>query len=308
MGSSIVVLAGASGFIGRYFRRRFGQDGWDIRTIGRSPADTARWGDDSAIAAALDGAELLVNLAGRSVSCRYTGRNRAEIMDSRVSTTAALGRALARCNAPPVAWLNASTATIYRHAEDRPQTEDDGELGTGFSVDVARAWEAALNQAPTPQTRKVALRIAIVLGPGGGVMRPFATLARLGLGGAMGTGTQKFSWIQVEDLYRAVRFLHLRTDLAGPVSIAAPDVVTNRDLMRAVRRTHGAPWGMPTPAWLLKLGAVLIRTEAELVLKSRWVASRKLLDAGFVFLEPALEPALERIGGPWRLSGGRGWS
>ncbi|MET3811314.1 TIGR01777 family oxidoreductase [Arthrobacter sp. UYEF3] len=300
MGKNIVVLAGASGFIGSYFRRRFGDDGWEVRTIGRSPADTVHWGDDGGLARTLNGADLLVNLAGRSVSCRYNARNRAEILDSRTTTTAVLGRAISRCSSPPATWLNAGTATIYRHAEDRPQTEDDGEPGTGFSVDVARAWEEALDLAPTPHTRKIPLRIAIVLGPGGGVMRPFANLARLGLGGRMGNGAQKFSWIHIEDLYRAVGFLHRRPDLTGPVNVAAPEVVQNRELMRLVRCAHGVPWGMPMPGWLLKLGAVLIRTEAELVLKSRWVEPRRLLDAGFAFQEPGLESALDRLGGARR--------
>ncbi|WP_426989572.1 TIGR01777 family oxidoreductase [Pseudarthrobacter sp. Y6] len=295
-----VVLAGASGFIGTYLRDRFEQDGWTVRTIGRrarpGTAEAASWNDDDdAISRVLDGTDLLVNLAGRSVNCRYSARNRAAILDSRVATTAALGRALARCQAPPSAWLNASTGTIYRHADDRPQTESDGEPGTGFSVDVARAWEAALEAAPTPGTRKIALRIAIVLGPGGGALRPFAALARLGLGGHMGVGSQKFSWIHVEDLYRSVRFLHARTDLSGPVNVASPDVVDNRDLMRLVRRAYGARLGIPTPAWLLRLGAVLIRTEAELVLKSRWVQPQKLLDAGFIFREPELGRALLTI-------------
>ena len=138
-------------------------------------------------------------------------------------------------------------------------------------MDVARAWEAELDAAVTPGTRKIPLRIAIVLGRGGGALRPFANLARLGLGGRMGPGTQKFSWIHVEDLYRCVRFLHARKDITGPVNVASPDVVTNRELMRMVRRAYGARFGIPTPAWLLRLGAVLIRTETELVLKSRWV-------------------------------------
>lgn len=296
MENSTVVIAGASGFIGQYLRRRFTQDGWGVRTIGRSPGDTAGWDHDGgAMTAALDGADLLVNLAGRTVNCRYNRRNRAEILESRVSTTAALGTALSRCSAPPATWLNASTATIYRHAEDWPQSENHGELGTGFSVDVARAWEAALAEAPASATRKVALRIAIVLGPGGGVMRPFATLVRLGLGGRMGPGTQKFSWIHIEDLYRTIRFLHSRIELEGPVNVAAPEAVSNRELMRSVRRAHKVPLGLPTPAWLLNIGAVMIRTETELVLKSRWVEPRKLLDAGFTFSEPRLGPALERI-------------
>ncbi|MCD5342399.1 TIGR01777 family oxidoreductase [Arthrobacter sp. AK04] len=298
-GTRTVVLAGASGFIGRYFRARFEKDGWTVRTIGRrgsKGAPSAAWGDDDVrLARVLDGAELLVNLAGRSVSCRYNDRNKAAILESRVSTTAALGRAIALCRQPPSTWLNASTGTIYRNAVDRPQSERDGEPGTGFSVDVARAWEAELDAAVTPGTRKIPLRIAIVLGRGGGALRPFANLARLGLGGRMGPGTQKFSWIHVEDLYRCVRFLHARKDITGPVNVASPDVVTNRELMRMVRRAYGARFGIPTPAWLLRLGSVLIRTETELVLKSRWVQPEKLLDAGFVYSQPELGRALQQI-------------
>jgi uncharacterized protein (TIGR01777 family) len=298
-GTRTVVLAGASGFIGRYFRARFEKDGWTVRTIGRrgsKGAPSAAWGDDDVrLARVLDGAELLVNLAGRSVSCRYNDRNKAAILESRLSTTAALGRAIALCRQPPSTWLNASTGTIYRNAVDRPQSERDGEPGTGFSVDVARAWEAELDAAVTPGTRKIPMRIAIVLGRGGGALRPFANLARLGLGGRMGPGSQKFSWIHVEDLYRCVRFLHARTDITGPVNVASPDVVTNRELMRMVRRAFGARFGIPTPAWLLRLGAVLIRTETELVLKSRWVQPEKLLDAGFVYSQPELGRALQQI-------------
>jgi uncharacterized protein len=294
-----VVLAGASGFIGRYFRARFEQDGWTVRTIGRKGARSsppATWeDDDGAIAKVLEGTELLVNLAGRSVSCRYNARNKAAILQSRVSTTAALGRAVALCRRPPSTWLNASTGTIYRHATDGPQTEQEGELGTGFSVDVARAWEAELEAAVTPGTRKVPLRIAIVLGPGGGALRPVANLARLGLGGRMGPGTQKFSWIHVEDLYRSVLFVHARKDIAGPVNVASPDIVDNRELMRMVRRAYGTRFGIPTPAWLLRLGAILIRTETELVLKSRWVQPQKLLNSGFVYSQPELGRALLQI-------------
>ncbi len=270
-----------------------------MRTVGRKGSrrsPSATWeDDDGAIAKVLEGTELLVNLAGRSVSCRYNARNKAAILQSRVSTTAALGRAVALCRQPPSTWLNASTGTIYRHATDGPQTEQDGELGTGFSVDVARAWEAELEAAVTPGTRKVPLRIAIVLGPGGGALRPVANLARLGLGGRMGPGTQKFSWIHVEDLYRSVLFVHGRKDIAGPVNVASPDVVDNRELMRMVRRAYGARFGIPTPAWLLRLGALLIRTETELVLKSRWVQPQKLLNSGFVYSQPELGRALLQI-------------
>ncbi len=292
-----VVVAGASGFIGTYLCRRFREDGWTVRTIGRDGAggSTAAWDDDAGMARVLNGADLVVNLAGRSVSCRYNQRNKKIILDSRVATTRALGRAIAQCQVPPPTWLNASTGTIYRDARDRPQSEAGGDLGSGFSVDVARAWEAALTAADTPGTRKIPLRIAIVLGRGGGALRPFANLARLGLGGHMGDGRQKFSWVHVEDLYRSILFLHARTDITGPVNIASPDVVTNQEMMRLVRRAYGARFGLPTPAWLLRAGAVLIYTETELVLKSRWVQPQKLLDAGFAYSQPELGRALLQI-------------
>lgn len=290
-----VVIAGASGFIGTYFRRRFGAQGWSVRTVGRGAENSANWDDDGGIASALIGAELLVNLAGRSVNCRYTPRNRAEILKSRTDTTAALGRAVAACKTPPRTWINASTGTIYRHADERAQTEHDGEIGTGFSVDVVRAWEEALEAARTPETRKIPLRIAIVLGPDGGALAPFRTMARLGLGGHMGPGTQQFSWVHVEDLFRAVTFVHTRADITGPVNLATPHPVDNRELMDLVRRSQGVPFGLPAPRWLLELGAILIRTETELVLKSRWVAPRKLLDAGFTFEFPGLAGALNNI-------------
>ncbi|GGJ31598.1 TIGR01777 family oxidoreductase [Paenarthrobacter histidinolovorans] len=290
-----VVIAGATGFIGSHLQRRFPEEGWQIRTVGRDASADARWNDDGAIAKALDGAELLVNLAGRSVNCRYNERHRREILDSRVVTTRALGRAMAVCAEPPRTWINSSTGTIYRHAEDRPQSESSGELGSGFSVDVARAWEDELAAAVVPETRKVPLRIAIVLGTGGGVMSPFRNLARLGLGGHMGPGTQKFSWIHVEDLYRTVLFVHERPELTGPVNAASPYPVDNRELMALVRRSFGVPFGVPTPSWMLEAGSVLIRTQTELVLKSRWVEPRKLLDAGFAFEYPSLAGALNEI-------------
>ncbi|MCM0614586.1 TIGR01777 family oxidoreductase [Paenarthrobacter sp. TYUT067] len=289
-----VVIAGASGFIGSYFRRRFLEEGWQVRTVGRDASADAQWDDDGAITKALDGAELLVNLAGRSVNCRYDEKHRREILDSRVLTTRALSRAVAACAQPPRTWINSSTGTIYRHAEDHPQSEVSGELGSGFSVDVARAWEDELAAAVVPATRKVPLRIAIVLGAGG-VMSPLRNLARLGLGGHMGPGTQKFSWIHVEDLFRAVVFIHADAGVAGPVNAATPYPVDNRELMSLVRQSMGVPFGIPTPAWLLEAGAVLIRTQTELVLKSRWVEPRKLLDAGFSFQYPALAGALNQI-------------
>lgn len=287
------VIAGASGFIGTYFRRELADAGWRVRTIGRS--GDARWGDTEAMTKLLDGADMLVNLAGKSVSCRYSPANKSEILRSRLDSTAELGRAIAACQVAPHDWFNASTGTIYRDARDRAQTEYDGELGAGFSVDVARGWEEAQAAAVTPATRKIPLRITIVMGPGGGVMRPFVNLARLGLGGRMGGGAQKYSWIHVADLLRAVLFIHGNPGFSGPVNIASPNPVANAELMAEVRRAVRIPFGVPTPAWLLGMGAVLIRTETELVLKSRWVLPQKLSDAGFTWKFPQLRGALADI-------------
>ncbi|AJT42584.1 TIGR01777 family oxidoreductase [Psychromicrobium lacuslunae] len=299
-----VVIAGASGFIGHYLARRFSQDGWQLKMIGRN--SEIQWGDTEAIRQALEGAELLINLAGRSVSCRYNEANKAEIFASRTETTEELGRALEACQNPPRDWFNASTGTIYRHAEDCPQDEANGELGSGFSVEVAKAWEAALDQSDTPATRKIPLRMSIVMGPnardlgrrgpgGAGVMRPFQILSRFGLGGRMGKGTQKYSWVHIEDLYRAIIFIHQHPQLQGPINIASPEVVSNAELMRQLRISLKIPFGIPTPAWLLELGAILIRTETELVLKSRWVDPAKLRAAGFKWQYPQLPRALEAI-------------
>ncbi|GAA2107106.1 TIGR01777 family oxidoreductase [Brevibacterium salitolerans] len=298
-----LVLTGASGYIGRHLHRRFTEDGWTVRTIGRSPrgrgaaAVDAAWDDD--LTPVLDGADALVNLAGRSVSCRYTKRTADEILRSRTETTKRLGLALAACASPPPVWLNASTGTIYRDARDRPQTEAAGELGTGFSVAVARAWEQELFDAPVDEARirRVALRTSIVMGPGG-ALNPMVNLARMGFGGRQGDGGQMLSWIHIEDVHRAVRHLIDRPDLSGPVNLASPHPVTNREFMALTRARFGGlgtRLGLPLPAWSLEAGARIIRTEAELVLKSRWVAPEKLLAGGFAFRFPHAAWALDDI-------------
>ncbi|HHU11103.1 MAG TPA: TIGR01777 family protein [Intrasporangiaceae bacterium] len=289
--STPVVLAGASGFIGSQLRAAFAADGVPVRTIGRSEDNDASWGQD--LRPVLDGAAAVINLAGRSVSCRYTKTTADEILRSRTETTKALGQALANCANPPAAWLNSSTGTIYRDARDRAQDEATGELGTGFSVAVARAWEHELYASPTT-IRKVALRMAIVLGSGG-ALNPLINLARIGFGGRQGDGGQLVSWVHVDDVYGAIRHLVDDASISGPVNIAAPEPVTNRDLMAAVRRHLGREHGIPLPAWTLEAGARIIRTETELVLKSRWVHPGILLDSGYRFRFPDLDSALAGI-------------
>jgi uncharacterized protein len=289
-----VVICGASGYIGQHLRRSLEADEVAVRTIGRGGSSDAAWSDEQGVIDVLSGADLVVNLAGRSVSCRYNKHNADEIFSSRVETTALLGRALARTPQPPSLWANASTGTIYRDARDRPMDETTGELGTGFSVAVARAWEQELSEASTP-IRKVALRMSIVLGAGGGAINPIINLTRLGFGGKMGDGKQMFSWVHIEDVVRSITNIFEHQDISGPVNIAAPFPATNDQMMREMRTALGRRRGLPTPSWMLKLGARIIRTEAELVLKSRWVAPTVLADTGFGFKYPTLESALNQI-------------
>ncbi|KZF09370.1 MAG: TIGR01777 family oxidoreductase [Rhodococcus sp. (in: high G+C Gram-positive bacteria)] len=289
-----VVLCGASGYIGNYLRRSYEERGIRVRTVGRGTSSDATWSDYRSIVDVLDGIDLVVNLAGRSVSCRYNKTNADEIMSSRVQTTAMLGRALADVRHPPALWVNASTGTIYRDSRDRPMDERSGDLGSGFSVEVARAWERELFDADV-SVRRVALRLSIVLGAGGGAINPIIDLARVGLGGKMGDGGQIFSWVHVSDVARAVDHLYDHAGISGPVNVATPFPVTNEELMKEVRIALGHSHGLSTPAWLLQLGARVIRTEAELVLKSRWVSPGVLTDTGFQFAFPRLAGALEDI-------------
>ncbi|WP_050183929.1 TIGR01777 family oxidoreductase [Domibacillus robiginosus] len=289
-----VVLAGGTGFIGQYMTERFRELGYTVHIISRQ-APHISWGNKQGIIEALDGADLLVNLAGKSVNCRYNEANKREIMVSRTSTTKQLGEAVQVCEQPPKVWINSSTATIYRHAEDRPMTEEDGEIGAGFSVDVAKSWEEAFFSLDLPDTRQIALRIAIVLGPGGGVMTPYQNLVKFGLGGHQGSGRQRFSWIHVEDVFGIVMFLKDRPHLSGVFNCSAPNPVQNDELMAAIRRAMKVPFGLPAPRWMLELGAKVIRTETELVLKSRWVLPERLEREGYTFLFPTLDEALRSI-------------
>jgi uncharacterized protein (TIGR01777 family) len=296
-----IVIPGGSGFVGQYCIPKFRQQGYEIIVISRSarPHDNGvriiSWQDESAILGAINGADLVLNLAGRSVDCRYNDKNKAEILSSRVDTTRAIGEAIAKCDVPPPVWLNASTATIYRDAKDRAMTESSGEIGTGFSVEVGKAWEAAFNDRDLPATRRAALRISIALGDEGGFMGPAKMLVRLGLGGRHGSGRQMFSWIHVEDLYRAIEFIWKNDAISGPVILAAPEAVSNDEFMRALRRAMGMPIGLPAAKWMLEIGAFALRTETELLLKSRWVYPEKLLAAGFTFQYPTVEAALREL-------------
>lgn len=291
---SKIVLAGGTGFIGRYLEQEFRKQGYEVILISRS-SEHIQWHDTERMKAALNDAEILINLAGKSVDCRYNAKNRAEIFRSRTETTRTLGECVQACSHPPKLWLNSSTATIYRHAEDRPMTEQAGEIGSGFSVDVATEWEKAFFSFKLSQTRQVALRIAIVLGKNGGVMTPYRNLVRFGLGGPQGPGNQRFSWIHVEDLYRIILFLRDHEEISGVINCAAPNPVLNRELMQLLRKTMSRKLGLPAPRWLLEIGARLIQTETELIMKSRWVIPERLEQAGYAFKYGKLDQALNHI-------------
>lgn len=289
-----IVLAGGTGFIGQYLEKQFKEQGYEVHIISRQ-SNQILWNDPMGIIAALEGAEMLINLAGKSVNCRYNEKNKKEIFDSRTKTTEILGKALQQCENPPGLWINSSTATIYRHAEDRPMTEKNGEIGEGFSVDVGKAWEDAFFKFRLPHTRKAALRIAIVLGEDGGVMTPYINLVRFGLGGKQGPGQQMFSWIHIEDVYRIIEFIKDNKQLNGVFNASAPNPVQNRELMQALRKTMKRRIGLPAPGWMLGMGAVFIGTETELILKSRWVIPERLENAGFIFKYNRLDKALNQI-------------
>lgn len=314
------VVAGASGFVGRAVVAALRADGYDVDTIGRTGPVT--WADPTAIARTVDGADVLVNLAGKIVACRYTDAARDEILRSRVDTTRALHEAVRVADRPPRVWMNASTATVYRHETERPNDERDGILGSGFSVDVATSWERAFFAGDLPDTRRVALRMAIVIGDGPAT-RMLLALARTGLGGpqidgwwfphrryrGIGAhptgpvrapwyrthGRQRFSWIHIDDVVASLRFLRDHDEIAGPVNLAAPEPVDNRTLMRELRRAVGMPLGLPAGRFMLEPALRVLGAEPEMVLKSRWVVPGVLHDAGFAFAYPRLGPALDAV-------------
>jgi uncharacterized protein (TIGR01777 family) len=270
---------------------------WDATTIGP-------WVE------AIDGADVVVNLAGRSVNCRYTPRNREAITQSRVLSTRIVGEAIAAARRPPRVWLQASTATIYAHRHDAPNDEATGILGGGepdapdtwrFSIDVARAWERELDRATAPRTRKVKLRSAMTMSPDrGGVFDTLLALVRRGLGGRAGDGRQYVSWIHDVDFVRAIDWLIDHDDVAGAVNVAAPHPVPNAAFMRELRDAWGISLGLPAGAWLLEIGAVFMQTETELILKSRRVVPGVLTGRGFTFRFPQWAEAARDLCRRWR--------
>ena len=308
--SDRIVLAGGSGFIGSFLQKRLAADGYDVVVLTRFSHDSSggirrcHW-DGQTVGDwtnELEGARALVNLSGRSVNCRYNEKNCREILESRVDSTRVLGEAVARSKDPPSVWLNASTATIYKHTFDQPMDEANGvieatpEAKDACSITVARAWEQTLNETPTPKTRRVAMRTAMVFAVNeGGVYRTLRSLARWGLGGAIAGGHQMISWIHEDDFCRAVEWLIDHDNLTGPVNVASPNPLPQRDMMRIILRERGMPFGMHATRRMLEMAAFIHRTEAELILKSRYVVPAKLLGSGFLFRYPRMEDAVHEI-------------
>ena len=311
-----IVIPGGSGQVGTVLARAFQRDGHEVVVLSRgavqAPWRVVPWDGESvgAWAQEVDGADVVINLAGRSVNCRYNARNRAEMMESRVRSVRAVGQAIAAAARPPRVWLQAGTATIYAHRFDAPNDEATGTVGGGeagapdtwrFSIQVATAWERALDEADVPRTRKVVLRSAMTMSPDrGGIFDVLLGLVRRGLGGRAGDGRQYVSWIHEDDFVRAVCWIIDRDDLAGPVNLAAPNPLPNAEFMRVLRRAWGARVGLPAARWMLETGAVAMRTETELVLKSRRVVPGRLLQSGFAFRFPTWPEAARDLCARWR--------
>jgi uncharacterized protein (TIGR01777 family) len=310
-----IVIAGGSGQVGTVLTRAFLKDGHEVVVLSRklSPlfARVVPWDGKSAGSwvAEIDGADVVINLAGRSVDCRYHARNRQAMMQSRVDSVHAIGSSIAAAKSPPKVWLQASTATIYSHRFDAPNDELIGELGGNeaeapaswrFSIDVAKAWEAACLEIPTPKTRKVLMRSAMTMSPDrGGIFDVLLKLVRRGLGGTCGNGRQYVSWIHERDFVRALSWL-IEHDLEGPVNLSSPEPLPNAEFMRTLRSAWGARFGLPATQWMLEIGAFFMRTETELILKSRRVAPTRLLQSGFEFEYPSWHEAAVELCNRWK--------
>ncbi len=320
MNNKKVIIAGGTGFIGQELVKYFGKENHLVILTRQIPGTKTNRNDHNSLtvedlhqtkyvkwdagsagdpiatgwATELESADLIINLAGRTVNCRYTEKNKKDIIDSRVDSVKAIGAAIQQCRQPPKCWINASSATIYRHATDRPQDEYSGEIGNGFSVEVCKLWEKTFFDQSTPSTRKVALRMAITLGPGG-VLIPYFNLLKFALGGKQGSGKQMYSWIHIEDTCRMIEWIEEHTALNGVYNCSSPGPVSNKEFMKILRKVTGHKIGLPAYEWMLKIGAPVIGTEVELVLKSRWVIPTRILGTGFQFNYPGLEKAFTDI-------------
>lgn len=288
-----IVIAGGTGFIGSYLSKRFWEKSYRVLVVSRN-SEHISW-DLNDLIPALNGAEMVINLAGKSINCRHNEENRKAILESRINTTVSIGNAIKACKNPPKLWINASAAGIYRPSVDLAMKEDEPELGTDFLAEVVSQWEKTFFQFQLPETRQVALRTSVVLGSDGGALMPLVWLSRFGLGGKQGDGNQMFSWIHVEDYYRIILFLYENDTLNGIVNCTSPAPVSNADFMLNLRQKLHVPFGIPAPKIAVELGAKLIGTEPELILNSSFVTPNRLMHAGFTFLYPDVGVALQNL-------------
>lgn len=310
-----IVIPGGSGQVGSLLARHLHGQGHEVVVLSRRAIDVpwraVAWDGETlgSWAAEFDGAEVVINLAGTTVNCRYNTANKRKIMDSRVRSTRVVGEAALQAKKPPAVWLQASTATIYAHTYG-PAHDESGQLGGSeprvpskwnFSIDVATAWERALDAIELPATRKVKMRSALIMSSDrGGIFDTILGLVQVGLGGRQGSGRQYVSWVHEADFIEAVNWLIARPEFDGHLNIASPSPLPNDQFMRELRQAWGIPIGLPATAWMLEIGAVFLRTETELILKSRRVVPGKLADAGFTFRYPTWKEAARDLCARWR--------
>lgn len=298
-----IILAGGSGYLGQVLTDHYKNKAKEIIILSRQASakrDNITYHQWDAVTKGdwvkqLEGADLLVNLCGKNVNCRYTSENRNAILNSRLLPTALLEAAIKELSQPPKLWLQCASATIYRHAEDRYQDEENGEIGEGFSVDVCKAWEECFMKTEVTGVRKAVLRVSMVLGCRDGVFPRLKNLVLFGLGGCQGRGNQYVSWIHEQDFARITEWILLNESFSGVFNVTAPEAVTNKSFMQQLRNAYRIPIGINTPQWLLEIGAILIGTETELILKSRWVYPKRLLNLGFRFQFPNVQEAIKDL-------------
>lgn len=298
-----IIIAGGTGFLGQLIAKDFLNKNYDVIILTRRKSETknnikyinwdakniGNWSQE------LENADTLINLTGKSVDCRYTEKNKKEIINSRVNATKVLAKAIESLKNPPSLWFNASTATIYEFSYSKPMDEETGDIGNDFSMTVAKKWEKAFFDSPTPKTRKIALRISLVLGKSGGVIPVLKKLVLFHLGGKQGNGKQKFAWLHETDMLRIIGYCIENNNIKGPINCVSTEIIDNKKFMNTFRKNMKICLGIPTPEFMVHIGAFFMRTEPELILKSRYVVPKKLTDLGFQFEYPKIDEALYNI-------------